>query len=59
MNENVWSLLTTRDGITAQLTAPRYESFPADEQEAAAAERVVPETRRRTPLFRRLSAAIA
>ena len=59
MNENFWSLMTTRDGISAQLTAPRSTSFPADDLEAAPVERVATEPRRLAPLFRRLRTAAA
>ena len=59
MNENVWSLLTTRDGMTAQLTAPRFESYPTEDLETAPVERVAAEPRRLAPLFRRLRTAAA
>ena len=35
--------MTTRDGVSAQLTAPRSESFPADDLGAAPVERVATE----------------
>ena len=59
MNENFWSLMTTRDGVSAQLSAPRSVSFPADDLEAAPVERVATESRRLAPLFRRLRTAAA
>ena len=57
MNDNVWSLLTTRDGMTAQLTSPRFEAYPTEDLDAAPVERVATEHRRRAPLFRRLRTA--
>ena len=59
MNENFWSLMTTRDGVSAQLTAPRATPFPADDLEGAPVERVATQSRRRAPLFRRLRTAAA
>ena len=59
MNENVWSLLTTRDGMTAQLSTPRFEAYPTEDLEVAPVERVATESRRRAPLFRRLRTAAA
>lgn len=59
MNENFWSLMTTRDGVSAQLSTPRSVSFPADDLEGAPVERVATESRRRAPLLRRLRAATA
>ena len=59
MNENFWSLMTTRDGVSAQLSAPRSVSFAADDLEVAPVERVATESRRRAPLLRRLRAATA
>jgi hypothetical protein len=59
MNNSVWSLMTTRDGLSAQLTAPRFESYPAEDLGAAPVERVATESRRFAPLFRRLRTATA
>ena len=58
MND-VWSLLTTRDGMTAQLNAPRFEAYPTEDLEVAPVERVATEPRRLAPLFRRLRTAAA
>lgn len=58
MSNSVWSLLTT-DGITAQLTTPRYEAYPTEDLETAPVERVAAEPRRLAPLFRRLRTAAA
>ena len=58
MND-VWSLLTTRDGMTAQLNAPRSEAYPTEDLEVAPVERVATEPRRLAPLFRRLRTAAA
>ena len=58
MSNNVWSLLTT-DGITAQLSQPRYEAYPTEDLEVAPVERVATEPRRFAPLFRRLRTAAA
>ena len=59
MNENVWSLLTTRDGMTAQLSTPRFDAYPTDELEVTPIERVATGPRRVTPLLRRLRTAAA
>jgi hypothetical protein len=59
MNDNAWFLMSTRDGLTAQLSAPRAASFPAEDLGAAPVERVATESRRFAPLFRRLRTATA
>ena len=59
MND-VWSLFTTRDGISAQLGTPRSESFATADLEATpSTARVAAAPRRSTPLLRRLRAAAA
>jgi hypothetical protein len=59
MND-VWSLFTTRDGVSAQLSTPRAESFATADLEATpSAVRVATAPRRITPLFRRLRTAAA
>ena len=59
MNENFWSLMTTRDGMSAQLDAPRSEQYPVDDLVVAPVERVATTSRRLAPLFRRHRTATA
>ena len=59
MNGSAWSLMNTSDGLSAQLTAPRFESYPVEDLGAAPVERVATESRRFAPLFRRLRTAAA
>ena len=59
MND-VWSLFTTRDGVSAQLSTPRAESFATADLEATPSPvRMATAPRRATPLLRRLRAAVA
>ena len=59
MNDSAWFLMTTRDGITAQLSGRRSERFPTEDLPGLPVAPAAAARRHRAPLLRRFRAAAA
>ena len=59
MNNSAWFLMTTRDGMTAQLSTPRSEPFPTDDLDGIPVAPAPAARTSRRPLLRRFLAATA
>jgi hypothetical protein len=59
MNDSAWFLMTTRDGMTAQLSSPRSERFPVEDLEGLPVAPAPAARRPFAPLLRRFRTAAA